>query len=67
MTMGEWAAPGGILGKTQKAKNLFMTTGAVSGATEQAVTDASGSKGMGVGIGVGTNIALDLMALKKVT
>ena len=65
MTMGEWAAPGGILGKTQKAKNLFMTTGAVSGATEQAVTDASGSKGMGVGIGVGTNIALDLMALKK--
>ncbi len=65
MTMGEWAAPGGILGKTQKAKNLFMTTGAVSGATEQAVTDATGSKGKGVGIGIGTNIALDLMALKK--
>lgn len=65
MTMGEWAAPGGILGKTQKAKNLFMTTGAVSGATEQAVTDASGSKGMGVGVGLGTNLLIDAMAIKK--
>ena len=65
MTMGEWAAPGGILGKTTKAKNLFMTTGALSGAVEQKVTDTTGSKAKGLGVGIGLNVAMDLMAIKK--
>jgi len=64
MTIGEYAAPGGLLGKTQKARNLFMGTGAVSGAVDQAVTNQFGDA-TGTITGVGTNLALDLFALKK--
>ena len=64
MTIGEYAAPGGLLGKTQKARNLFMGTGAASGALDQAVTNQFGDA-TGTITGVGTNLALDLFALKK--
>tara|TARA_B100001939_G_scaffold256904_1_gene223839 strand:+ start:1177 stop:3195 length:2019 start_codon:yes stop_codon:yes gene_type:complete len=64
MTIGEYAAPGGLLGKTQKARNLFMGTGAASGAVDQAVTNQFGDA-TGTITGVGTNLALDLFALKK--
>lgn len=64
MTMGEYAAPGGILGKTTKAKALFTGTGAVSGAADQLVTNNSNELA-GTAVGVGTNIAMDLYALKK--
>lgn len=64
MTVGEYAAPGGLLGKTQKARNLFMGTGAASGAVDQAVTNQFGDT-TGTLTGVGTNIAMDLLALKK--
>jgi len=64
MTVGEYAAPGGLLGKTQKARNLFMGTGAASGAVDQAVTNQFGDT-TGTLTGVGTNIAMDLLALRK--
>jgi hypothetical protein len=64
MTIGEYAAPGGLLGKTQKARNLFMATGATSGALDQAVTNQFGDA-TGTITGVGTNLALDLFALRK--
>ena len=64
-TMGEWAAPGGILGKTQKAKNLFMATGGVSGAVKEGTTELTGSEGAGVGVGIGVNLAADMYALTK--
>ena len=64
-TMGEWAAPGGIFGKTAKAKNLFMATGAGSGAVKEATADVTGSEGFGVGVGLGVNVAADLYALSK--
>ena len=64
-TMGEWAAPGGILGKTQKAKNLFMATGGVSGAVKEVTSSATGSEGVGVGVGIGVNLAADMYALSK--
>ena len=64
-TMGEWAAPGGILGKTQKAKNLFMATGAGSGAVKEGTTELTGSEGAGVGVGIGVNLAADMYALTK--
>ena len=64
-TMGEWAAPGGIFGKTAKAKNLFMATGASSGVVKEATTDVTGSEGVGLGVGLATNIGADLYALSK--
>ena len=64
-TMGEWAAPGGILGKTQKAKNLFMATGAGSGVVKEGTTELTGSEGAGVGVGIGVNLAADMYALTK--
>ena len=64
-TMGEFAAPGGIIAKGAKAKKLFATTGAVSGLGAQGVEQLSGSEGLGVAVGVGTNLALDLFALKR--
>ena len=64
MTMGEYAAPGSIFGKTTKAKALFTGTGAVSGAADQLVTNNSNEMA-GTAVGVGTNIMMDLYALKK--
>ena len=64
-TGAEWAAPGGIFGKTAKAKKLFTATGAGSGVVSEATADVTGSEGAGVGVGVGVNIAADLYALKK--
>ena len=64
MTIGEYAAPGGILGKTAKAKALFTGTGAFSGAADQLVTNNSNELA-GTAVGVGTNIMMDLYALKK--
>ena len=64
-TMGEWAAPGGIFGKTAKAKKLFTATGAGSGVVKEATADVTGSEGVGVGVGLGVNVAADLYALSK--
>ena len=64
-TGGEFAAPGGLLGKTAKAKKLFATTGAGSGLVAQGVEDVSGSEAVGTGAGIGVNIALDLLALRR--
>ena len=64
MTMGEYAAPGGLLAKGTKARNLFMGTGAASGAVDQAVTNQFGDTA-GTFTGIGTNITMDLLALKK--
>ena len=65
-TAAEWAAPGGVLGKTQKARNLFMATGAASGATKQGITNVTdGNELAGTGVGIGLNLGLDLLALKK--
>ena len=64
MTIGEYAAPGGLLAKGAKASKLFTTTGAASGAVDQAVTNQFGDT-TGTLTGVGTNIAMDLLALRK--
>ena len=64
-TMGEWAAPGGILGKTTKAKNLFMATGAGSGAVKEVTSDVTGSEGWCTGVGIGVNLAADMYSLSK--
>ena len=64
MTIGEYAAPGGLLAKGAKARKLFTTTGAASGAVDQAVTNQFGDT-TGTLTGVGTNIAMDLLALRK--
>lgn len=64
MTMGEYAAPGGLLGKTSKAKGLFFGTGAASGAVDQAVTN-NANELAGTATGVTTNLAIDIYALRK--
>jgi len=65
MSVAEFAAPGGLLGKTQKARNLFMATGAASGAVAQGAEDLGASENVAPLIGAGTNLALDILALKK--
>ena len=65
MSVAEFAAPGGLLGKTQKARNLFMATGAASGAVAQGAEDLGASEKVAPLIGAGTNLALDVLALKK--
>jgi hypothetical protein len=65
-TMGEFAAPGGLIAKGAKARKLFATTGAVSGAVGETAeqflpVDETG----GTLIGAGTNLLLDLYALKR--
>tara|TARA_B100001248_G_scaffold66178_1_gene46357 strand:+ start:4978 stop:7002 length:2025 start_codon:yes stop_codon:yes gene_type:complete len=65
MTIGEYAAPGGLLGKTAKAKALFTGTGAASGTVDQLVTNTTGGETAGTAVGVGTNLLLDLYQLKK--
>lgn len=65
-TMGEFAAPGGIIAKGAKAKQLFATTGAVSGAVgETAEQLLPIDKTGGSLVGAGTNLLLDLYALKR--
>jgi len=63
--IGEWAAPGGILGKGVKAKTALTATGAVGGATEQTLKDLSDSQLLGTAGGLATNIGLDLLYLKR--
>tara|TARA_A100000171_G_scaffold964_2_gene1162 strand:+ start:4339 stop:6360 length:2022 start_codon:yes stop_codon:yes gene_type:complete len=65
MTIGEYAAPGGLLGKTAKAKSLFTATGAAGGVVDQATTNITGNQNVGTGVGVASNILLDLYALKR--
>ena len=65
MSAAEFAAPGGLLGKTQKARNLFMATGAASGAVAQGAEDLGARENVAPLIGAGTNLALDVLALKK--
>lgn len=64
-TMGEWAAPGGIFGKTAQAKKFLTATGAGSGVVKEATTDLTGSEGVGIGVGLGVNVAADLYGLTK--
>lgn len=64
-TMSEFAVPGGLIARGNKARQLFATTGAASGAVAEGAEQLSGSEGLGVGVGVGTNILLDLFALKR--
>ena len=64
-TMSEFAAPGGLFAKGVKAKKLFATTGAASGAVGETAEQISDMEGVGVGVGVGTNLLLDLYALKR--
>jgi len=63
--IGEWAAPGAIFGKGYKAKKLFASTGAVSGAAKQGVEDLSGNEMIGTGVGLGLNLGLDMAALMR--
>lgn len=64
-TMGEYAAPGGLLGKGAKAKTLLTGTGIIGGGTEEITRDLTGNDLISVGAGVGTNLALDLFALSR--
>ena len=64
-TIAEWAAPGGIIAKGAKAKQLFAATGAVSGGIKEGVEAISGSDGMGTGVAIGTNLVLDIAALTR--
>ena len=66
-TIAEWAAPGGIIAKGAKAKQLFAATGAVSGGVKEG-TEAifgEGSEGAATGVAVVTNLVLDVAALTK--
>lgn len=64
-TMGEYAAPGGLLGKGAKAKALLTGTGLIGGGVEEGTRDLTGNDLLSVGAGVGTNIALDIFALSR--
>lgn len=64
-TMGEYAAPGGLLGKGAKAKALLTGTGLIGGGIEESTRDLTGNDLLAVGAGVGTNIALDIFALSR--
>tara|TARA_R110000782_G_scaffold484_1_gene1568 strand:- start:55 stop:2112 length:2058 start_codon:yes stop_codon:yes gene_type:complete len=64
-SIGEWAAPGGAIGKLSKAGKVMASTGAVSGAIEEGVQDLTGSGAIGTGTGIATNIALDMYALSR--
>ena len=64
-TAGEYAAPGGLLGRLSKAGKVMTTTGGVSGLVEEGAKDITGSQGVGTGVGVATNIALDIAALRR--
>ena len=55
-TIGEFAAPGGILGKGAKTKAILTGTGAFSGGVAEGVEQVTGSQGVGTVAGVGTNI-----------
>lgn len=64
-TMGEYAAPGGLLGKGAKARTILTGTGLLGGATEEAARDLTGNDLISTAAGVGTNIALDIFALSR--
>ena len=64
-TIGEYAAPGGILGKGAKAKSILLGTGAVSGATGEAVEKFTGNETLGTLTALGLNIPLDIFALSR--
>lgn len=64
-TMGEYAAPGGLLGKGAKAKTLLTGTGLIGGGTEEITKDLTGNDLISVGVGVGVNTALDFYALSR--
>jgi hypothetical protein len=64
-TMGEYAAPGGLLGKGAKAKSILTGTGLIGGGVEETTRDLTGSDLLSVGAGVGTNLALDVIALSR--
>ena len=63
-TAGEYM-PFGLLAKTPKAKNVLMSTGAVSGLIDETATQTLQSEGAGTAVGIGTNVILDLLALRK--
>ena len=48
-TIGTWAAPGGMLAKTQAARKLGATIGAGGGGLFQGLQDVSGSPGLAAG------------------
>ena len=64
-TMGEFAAPGGILGKGVKGRAMLYGTGFGSGAVGETAEQLSGSEGLGTAVGVGTNIIADILALRR--
>lgn len=64
-TAGEYAAPGGLLGRASQAGKLMATTGAISGLVEEGAKDITGSGAVGTGVGIATNIALDIAALRR--
>lgn len=64
-TIGEFAAPGGILGKGAKTKAILTGTGAFSGGVAEGVEQVTGSQGVGTVAGVGTNIVSDILALRR--
>lgn len=64
-TIGEFAAPGGILAKGAKARALLTGTGAVSGGVAETAERLTGSEGAGTGAGVATNVLLDIIALRR--
>jgi len=64
-TIGEFAAPGGVLGKGAKTKAILTGTGAFSGGVAEGVEQVTGSQGAGTVAGVGTNIVSDILALRR--
>ena len=64
-TIGEFAAPGAILGKGVKTKTILTGTGAVSGAAGETVEQVTGNETAGTLAGVALNIPLDILALSR--
>jgi len=64
-TMGEFAAPGGVLGKGVKGRAMLYGTGFGSWAVGETAEQLSGSEGLGTAVGVGTNIVADILALRR--
>jgi hypothetical protein len=64
-TIGEFAAPGGLIAKGARARKIFAGTGAASGAIGETAEQLTDSGMVGTGVGVATNLALDLYALSR--
>ena len=64
-TIGEYAAPGGFLGKGTKVKSILTGTGAVSGLGAETVEKVTDSETAGTVAGLALNIPLDILALSR--